>query len=94
MREVWRRIALPADLALSAAEHWEAVEEAAERWRALGIVSTPTETFITYLGGIEGATGVDRGEALHRFYCPEEYDGDDLAEKARSRLGIGSYGTS
>ena len=39
----WGRVSIPADLALAVGERWEEVEEAMERWRALGITATRDE---------------------------------------------------
>lgn len=79
----WKRVSVPADLALAAGERWEEVDEAVERWRALGITATPDEVFITYLSAVEAATGMDRGEAISHFYFPED---DTQSSALRGRL--------
>jgi hypothetical protein len=57
----WPR-SVPAGLALRIAERWEAVEEAANRWRALGIATTREDVELTFLDAAAAASGRSRSD--------------------------------
>jgi hypothetical protein len=60
----WPR-SLPAELALRIAERWETVEEATDRWRALGIAVPLNEVDQTFLDAASALSGRSRSD-VHR----------------------------